>query len=63
MRWWRVDRRDGDPVLANAEEELVVECAYTVCGSLGLDTSGSSIPYLDSWSEWRHWRRSSGSRT
>lgn len=25
--------------------------AYTVCGTLGLDTSGYSIPYLASWSE------------
>lgn len=33
----RVDRREDDPVLAYAEEELVVESvAYTVCGSLGL---------------------------
>ena len=48
----RADRRDGDPVLAYAEEELVVESvAYTVCGSLGLDTSGYSVPYLASWSE------------
>ena len=39
-------------MLAYAEEELVVESvAYTVCGSLGLDTSGYSIPYLASWSE------------
>jgi antirestriction protein ArdC len=35
-----------------SEEELVVESvAYTVCGSLGLDTSGYSIPYLASWAE------------
>ena len=34
------------------EEELVVESvAFTVCGSLGLDTSGYSVPYLASWSE------------
>jgi hypothetical protein len=25
--------------------------AFTVCGTLGLDTSGYSIPYLASWSE------------
>lgn len=35
-----------------SEEELVVESiAFTVCGSLGLDTSAFSIPYLASWSE------------
>lgn len=35
-----------------SQEELVVEStAYTVCGSLGLDTSKYSIPYLASWSE------------
>lgn len=34
------------------EEELVVESvAFTVCGVLGIDTSGYSIPYLASWSE------------
>ena len=34
------------------EEELVVESvAFTVCGSLGFDTSDYSIPYLASWSE------------
>lgn len=34
------------------EEELVVESvAFTVCGSVGFDTSGYSIPYLASWSE------------
>ena len=39
-------------MLAYAEGELVVESvAYTVCGSLGLDTAGYSIPYLASWSE------------
>lgn len=25
--------------------------AYTVCGALGLDTSGYSIPYLASWAQ------------
>ena len=38
--------------LTCAEEELVCESvAYTVCGSIGLDTSGYSIPYLASWSQ------------
>lgn len=45
------DEDAGEP-LTYAEEELVVESvAYTVCGSLGLDTSGYSIPYLASWSQ------------
>ena len=26
-------------------------CPSTVCGSLGFDTSGYSVPYLASWSE------------
>jgi hypothetical protein len=30
----------------------VVECvAFTVCASLGLDISGSSIPYMTGWSK------------
>ena len=38
--------------LSYAQEELVVESvAFTVCGSIGLDTAGYSIPYLASWSE------------
>jgi antirestriction protein ArdC len=48
----RRDRRDGDPELSYAEEELVVESvAFTVCGSVGLDISGYAIPYLASWAE------------
>lgn len=48
----RVDRQDGDPELGYAQEELVVESiAYTVCGGLGLDTSGAAVPYLASWCE------------
>lgn len=39
------DRRDEDPKLRYGQEEVVVECiAYTVCASLGLDTSDSSVP-------------------
>ena len=41
-----------DSPFAYSEEELVVESvAFTVCGSIGLDTSGYSIPYLASWSQ------------
>jgi hypothetical protein len=41
-----------DVAFSYSEEELVVESvAFTVCGSIGLDTSGYSIPYLASWSE------------
>ncbi len=48
----RVERQDDDLELTYSEEELVVESiAFTVCGSLGLDTSGYSIPYLASWAE------------
>jgi hypothetical protein len=41
-----------DLALTYSQEELVVESiALTVVGGLGLDTSGSSIPYLTSWSQ------------
>lgn len=43
---------NGDNALGYSEEELVVESvAFTVCGSIGLDTSGFSIPYMASWSQ------------
>jgi antirestriction protein ArdC len=46
------DRREDDPKLTYAEEEVVVECvAYSVCSGLGLDTAGSSVPYMTSWSK------------
>jgi hypothetical protein len=48
----RTDRADTDPQLGYAEEELVVESvAFTVCGALGIDTAGYSIPYLASWAQ------------
>lgn len=48
----RIDRREGDPKLGYAEEEVVVESvAYSVCASLGLDTAGRAIPYMAGWSE------------
>src|ERR1019366_6831664 len=48
----RVDREDGDPQLAYAGEELVVESvAMSVTGILGVDTSANSIPYLTAWSQ------------
>ncbi|MGA2471385.1 MAG: ArdC-like ssDNA-binding domain-containing protein [Solirubrobacteraceae bacterium] len=47
----RQDRNGDGPRLDYASEELVVESvAFTVCGSLGLDTTGYSIPYIASWS-------------
>ena len=47
-----IEHTEADATLTYAEEELVVESvAFTVCGSLGLDTAGFSIPYLTSWSE------------
>jgi antirestriction protein ArdC len=46
----RQDRRENDPALSYAEEEVVVECvAYCVCSSLGLDTASASVPYVASW--------------
>ncbi len=48
----RAEPDEDDPELAQAAEELVVESvAYTVCGALGLDTAGYSIPFLASWAE------------
>jgi antirestriction protein ArdC len=48
----RAEARDDEAPMSYDEEELVVESvAFTVCGSLGIDTSGYSIPYLASWSE------------
>jgi antirestriction protein ArdC len=47
-----VDRRDGDPKLTYAAEELVVESvAYSVAAAAGIDTSANSVPYLTAWSE------------
>ncbi len=47
-----IDSQKDDPKLTRAQEEVVVECvAFTVCASLGFDTSGSSIPYMTGWSE------------
>jgi antirestriction protein ArdC len=46
----RCDRREDDPKLTYGEEEVVVECvAHTVCSTVGLDTSGWSVPYVASW--------------
>jgi antirestriction protein ArdC len=48
----RIDRCDDDPKLDYASEEVVVESvAYSVCASLGLDSSGSSVPYVTAWAE------------
>jgi antirestriction protein ArdC len=47
-----IEKRDDDPTLSYAEEEVVVECvAYSVCSTVGLDTAGSSVPYMTSWSK------------
>ncbi|MGH2627681.1 MAG: hypothetical protein ACRDHY_13640, partial [Anaerolineales bacterium] len=38
--------------LTYGEEEVVVECvAHTVCSTVGLDTSGWSVPYMATWGE------------
>jgi antirestriction protein ArdC len=35
-----------------ADAEVIVEtAAYIVCGALGLDTSGESVPYIAGWGE------------
>jgi antirestriction protein ArdC len=48
----RLDRTDDDPKLDYASEEVVVESvAYSVCASLGLDSSGSAVPYVAGWAE------------
>ena len=48
----RIDRREDDPKLGYAAEEVVVESvAYSVCASLGLDSSGSAVPYVTGWAE------------
>jgi len=48
----RIDRQDDDPSLDYAAEEVVVESvAYSVCGSLGLDTGGGAVPYVAGWFE------------
>jgi antirestriction protein ArdC len=48
----RIDRREDDPELGYAEEEVAVESvAYSVCASLGLDSSGSAVPYVAGWAE------------
>ena len=48
----RVQPSEDEAAMSYDEEELVVESvAFTVCGSLGIDTSSYSIPYLASWSQ------------
>jgi antirestriction protein ArdC len=48
----RIDRREEDPKLDYASEEVVAESvAYSVCASLGLDTGGSAVPYVAGWFE------------
>ena len=48
----QVDRHENDPELDYAGNELVAESvAKLAVGYLGLDTGGSAIPYLATWSE------------
>jgi antirestriction protein ArdC len=48
----RCDRCEEDPDLTYGDEEVVVECiAHTVCSTVGLDTSGWSVPYMATWGE------------
>jgi hypothetical protein len=37
--------------LSRRAEVIVGTAAYVVCGSLGLDASGSSVPYVAGWGE------------
>jgi antirestriction protein ArdC len=46
----RLDRREEDPQLDYAAEEVVVEAvAFTVCAGVGFDTSGEAVPYVAGW--------------
>jgi antirestriction protein ArdC len=48
----RVDRRDDDPKLSYAEEELVAESvAHLAVSFVGVQSDVSSVPYLAVWSE------------
>ena len=48
----REDKREGDPILTYAREELVAESvAYIVASGLGFDSSENSIPYLAAYAE------------
>ena len=48
----RLDRRDEDPILDYASEELVVESvAHSVLAVVGVDAATSAIPYLACWSQ------------
>lgn len=46
------DLRADDPGLTHARAEVVANgVTYVVCGQLGLDTSGETIPYVAGWGE------------
>ena len=48
----RSDRRDDDPELGYAAEELVAESvAHLALSFLGLDSSAAAVPYLAGWAE------------
>lgn len=48
----RAGRRDDDPQLTYAEEEIVVETvAHCVCASIGFDISGYSFAYIATWAD------------
>jgi antirestriction protein ArdC len=57
----RAEREEDDPTLSYAEEEVVVACvSYSVCRSLGLDTSGWNTAYIASWGEGEQIERYAG---
>ena len=48
----RIDRRDDDPKLGYAEEELVAESvAHLAVAFVGVRSDVASVPYLAAWSE------------
>jgi hypothetical protein len=48
----RHDRRDDDPTLEYAAEELVAESvAHLALSFVGFDTSAAAVPYLASWAD------------
>ena len=48
----RHDRRDDDPTLEYAAEELVAESvAHLALSFVGFDTSAAAVPYLASWTD------------
>ncbi|HET8956171.1 MAG TPA: ArdC family protein [Solirubrobacterales bacterium] len=57
----RAERQEDDPTLSEDEEEVVVACvSYSVCRSLGLDTSAWNTAYIASWGQGEQIERYAG---